>query len=185
MRRHRTDYAQCYVKSISYQKFAYDSFLLSLVEWSYFNTHICKFESSQKDGSRAQLADSSKSYRKPRVFNGPILVTHCKLIALYVSISSYSEKYLSSIKWQSQLFTICVALTKYSQSKFSVQEVKHVSCRNFGKKRSRDFPFFKMFTIWNFLTDSGLIHASDVSRMRSCISILKILKLNPTKFSLK
>jgi len=42
-----------------------------------------------------------------------------------------------------------------------------------------------MSIIWIFSTDSGPIHASDVSRMRSCISILEILKLNPAKFSLK
>jgi len=30
------------------------------------NADMCKFESSQKDESRAQSADSSKAYRKPR-----------------------------------------------------------------------------------------------------------------------
>jgi len=30
---------------------------------------MCKFESSQKDESRAQLADSWKAYSKPRAFN--------------------------------------------------------------------------------------------------------------------
>jgi len=39
--------------------------------------------------------------------------------------------------------------------------------------------------MWNLLTDSGLIHASDISRMLSCISILKIVELEPAKFSLK
>ena len=48
--------------------------LLSLVEWSYLNTHMCKFESSQKDESRAQSDDSStKTYGKPRAFK---LSTH-------------------------------------------------------------------------------------------------------------
>jgi len=32
------------------------------------NTDIRKFESSQKDESRAQSADSSKAYRKRRAF---------------------------------------------------------------------------------------------------------------------
>jgi len=33
------------------------------------NTDMRKFEPSQKDESRALLADSSKAYRKPRAFN--------------------------------------------------------------------------------------------------------------------
>jgi len=32
------------------------------------NTDMSKFESSRKDESRAQSADSSKAHRKPRVF---------------------------------------------------------------------------------------------------------------------
>jgi len=32
-------------------------------------TDMCEFESSQKDDSTAQSADSSKACRKPRVFN--------------------------------------------------------------------------------------------------------------------
>ena len=44
--------------------------LISLVEWSNLNTDMRKFESSQKDESRAQSADSSKACRNPsRVFN--------------------------------------------------------------------------------------------------------------------
>jgi len=46
-------------------KFVIDSLLISPVAWSCFNTDMCKFESSQKDESRAQSADSSKAYRKP------------------------------------------------------------------------------------------------------------------------
>ena len=41
----------------------------SLLESSYLNTDSCKFESSQKDESRAQSADSSKTYSKPRAFD--------------------------------------------------------------------------------------------------------------------
>jgi len=62
---------------------------------------MCKFESSQKDESRAQSVDSSKAYRKPRACIWSIVVTHSKLLASYISVSSYSEKYLSSIKQQS------------------------------------------------------------------------------------
>ena len=87
-------------------KFAIDSLLFSPVEWSYLNTDICKFESPQKDESKAQSADSSKAYRKPRAFIWGIRVTHCNLLASYVSMSSYSEKYLPNIKRQSQLFTV-------------------------------------------------------------------------------
>ena len=39
--------------------------LLITVEWSYLNTDMRKFETSQKEESRAQSADSSKAYRKP------------------------------------------------------------------------------------------------------------------------
>jgi len=60
------------------------------------NIDICKFESSQKDESRAQSADSSKVHGKLRAFIWPMRVTHCKSLALHVSISSYLEKYLSS-----------------------------------------------------------------------------------------
>jgi len=45
-----------------------DSLLLSLEEWSYFNADMRKFESSHKEESRTQSADSSKAYRKRRAF---------------------------------------------------------------------------------------------------------------------
>jgi len=59
------------VKSISYLKFAIDSLPASPVEWSYLNTDMRKFESSQKSESKAQSADSSKAYRKPRALFVP------------------------------------------------------------------------------------------------------------------
>jgi len=47
-----------------------DSLLITPVEWSYLNTDVRKFETWQKEESRAQSADSSKAYRKPsRAFN--------------------------------------------------------------------------------------------------------------------
>jgi len=48
---------------------------------------MCKFESSQKDESRAQSADSSKAYRKPRAFN-------CSFIALHFQTEKYSVTFL-------------------------------------------------------------------------------------------
>jgi len=45
-----------------------DSLFISLVESSYVNMDMYKFELSQKDESRVQLADSSKAFRKPRAF---------------------------------------------------------------------------------------------------------------------
>ena len=51
-----------------YRKFL-DSLLVSHWKWSYLNTDMGKFESSQKDESRAQSAHSAKSFRKPRTFN--------------------------------------------------------------------------------------------------------------------
>jgi len=65
------------------------------------NTDICKFKAPQKDESKAQTADSSKAYRKPRPFIWGIRVTHCKLLASCVSMSSYSDKYLPRTKQQS------------------------------------------------------------------------------------
>jgi len=46
------------------------------VETSYLNTDVCKFESSQKDGSIAHLADSLKAFNKLRAFNNvePLII---------------------------------------------------------------------------------------------------------------
>ena len=55
-----------------------DSLLNTPVEWSHLNTDMRKFETSQKEESGAQSADSSKAYRKPsRVFN-------CSLFACFL-----------------------------------------------------------------------------------------------------
>jgi len=55
-----------------------DSLLITPVEWSYLNTDMRKFETSQKEESRAQSADSSKAYRKPsRAFT-------CSLFACFL-----------------------------------------------------------------------------------------------------
>ena len=42
-----------------------DSLFISFVESSYLNIEMYKFESSRKDESRAQSADSLKAYSKP------------------------------------------------------------------------------------------------------------------------
>jgi len=42
--------------------------LVSPVELSYLKTDMCRFESLQKDESRALYAGSLKAYRKPRGF---------------------------------------------------------------------------------------------------------------------
>jgi len=49
---------------------------ISPVESSYLNTDMCKFESSQKDESRAQSADFSKANRKLGALNR----VNCKLL---------------------------------------------------------------------------------------------------------
>jgi len=46
-----------------------DSLLTPIVESTHLNIDMCMFESSQKDKSRAQSADSSRAYRKPSAFN--------------------------------------------------------------------------------------------------------------------
>jgi len=47
---------------------------LTFVETGCLNVGMCKFESSQKDESKAQSAEPSKAYRKPRAFNGQYIV---------------------------------------------------------------------------------------------------------------
>jgi len=49
-----------------------DSLLTPIVEGTAclnIDTDMCKFESSQEDESRAQLADSSKAYWKPKALS--------------------------------------------------------------------------------------------------------------------
>ena len=53
-----------------------DSLLTPIVESTYLNTDMCKFESSQKDESRWQSTDSSKAYRNTSAF---------KCLCLFVS----------------------------------------------------------------------------------------------------
>ena len=46
-----------------------DSLLTPIVESTYLNRDMCKFESSKKDESRWQSTDSSKAYRSTSAFN--------------------------------------------------------------------------------------------------------------------
>ena len=52
-----------------FKNIAIDSLLAFNVESTYLNTDISKFESSQKDESRAMSADSLKAYWKPKAIN--------------------------------------------------------------------------------------------------------------------
>jgi len=45
-----------------------DSLLTPIVKSTYLNRDMCKFESSQKDESRWQSTDSSKTYRNTSAF---------------------------------------------------------------------------------------------------------------------
>jgi len=56
---------------------------------------MCKFESSQKNESRAQSADSSKTYRKPRAFKYARLNDQWRSVHL-TPLRSASTKYWSS-----------------------------------------------------------------------------------------
>ena len=47
-----------------------DSLLTPIVESTYLNRDMCKFESSQKDESRWQSTNSSKAYRNTKAFKG-------------------------------------------------------------------------------------------------------------------
>ena len=53
-----------------------DSLLTPIVESTYLNRDMCKFESSQKDESRRQSTDSSKAYRNTSAFK--CLITHLR-----------------------------------------------------------------------------------------------------------
>ena len=55
-----------------------DSLLTPIVESTYLNRDMCKFESSQKDESRWQSTDSSKAYRKTSAFKWLQDITFCK-----------------------------------------------------------------------------------------------------------
>jgi len=59
------------------KKSVIDSLRITPVEWIYLNADMRKFETSQKEESRAQSADSFKAYRKPRAFN-------CSLFAFFL-----------------------------------------------------------------------------------------------------
>jgi len=54
------------------------------VETSDFNINMCKFESLQKDESKAKVADSSKPYSKSRALNAALYMMNwfalCKLV---------------------------------------------------------------------------------------------------------
>jgi len=56
------------VKSISLKIFADGFKTVTFVETSDLNTDMCKFEQSQKEESRAQLADSWKADIKSKTF---------------------------------------------------------------------------------------------------------------------
>ena len=60
----------------------------TFVKTSYLNTHVCKFEPSQKHESRAQSADSSKVYSKLITFN----VCFC-LMTVTVDVSEKKTDY--------------------------------------------------------------------------------------------
>ena len=65
---------RCVVLRVTWNRFSVkklpiDSLLISYVVSSYLNTDMCNFESSQKDESRAQSADSSKAYSTPTAFD--------------------------------------------------------------------------------------------------------------------
>ena len=53
-----------------------DSLLTPIVENTYLNKDMCKFESSQKDESRWQSTDISKAYRNTSAFKHRLKVSH-------------------------------------------------------------------------------------------------------------
>ena len=75
------------------------------------NTDMCKFESSQNDESRAQLADFLKPFSKPRAFIvGSIWVKMSISLAVSISLNTMlcEAMYLFSLKHQlTHLFHFC------------------------------------------------------------------------------
>ena len=70
-----------------------DSLLTPIVESTYLNRDMCKFESSQKDESRWQSTDSSKAYRNTSAFKCP----QC----LYTHSSRKDDFWKTWLKWVS------------------------------------------------------------------------------------
>jgi len=74
-----------------------DSLLTPIVESTYLNRDMCKFESSQKDESRWQSTDSSKAYRNTSAFKCTLVEygTRC----LYEDANFYSVLIVRSASW--------------------------------------------------------------------------------------
>jgi len=85
------------------------------VETSYFDTNMCKFESKQKEESRALSTDSSKFYNKPRALNYPKSYVHKSTktyTAFYIScVRSYIGYWSYTVYWsyiQTYIYNMCI-----------------------------------------------------------------------------
>ena len=75
-----------------------DSLLTSIVENTYLNRDMCKFESSQKDESRWQSTDSSKAYRNTSAFKWrQYHFRHASKQLYYPGLWSRSRRFLGGV----------------------------------------------------------------------------------------
>jgi len=90
-----------------------DSLLTPIVESTYLNRDMCKFESSQKDESRWQSIDSSKAYRNTSAFKCRTAVVSTYFLTLLLRTIAT----LQSLYGQWQLFwdseTVCGQTTAF------------------------------------------------------------------------
>ena len=100
-----------------------DSLLTLIVESTYLNRDMCKFESSQKDESRWQSTDSPKAYRntsafKWQNFNGT---------KIFWQTQHISDQSCTVVFWS----TICRSLFKIPNAAYSLVPISLVSsCHN-------------------------------------------------------
>jgi len=79
-----------------------DSLLTPIVESTYLNRDMCKFESSQKDENRWQSTDSSKAYRNTSAFK-MLALLHLQ-VTNTIQKSSCSSRALTL----SKMFVLCL-----------------------------------------------------------------------------
>jgi len=133
-----------------------DSLLTPIVESTYLNRDMCKFESSQKDESRWQSIDSSKAYRNTGAFKCCYEVVGHEFAASQPVLPTANE-------WQTdhqaapQRHQQRVASYQYVRTRFSAHQKVHVNKRlltcchvmmsNEHKKHSLDAPWTSLWKI--------------------------------------
>jgi len=76
---------------------------VAFVEISYLNADMCKFESLQKEDSRAQSADSSKAYNKLWAVTADVQSKHCAFFWETVVQNYFNEAKYLCYRWSLRL----------------------------------------------------------------------------------